>query len=140
VYLPECPLAQNGDVSAHRSGAKDDEHGMRRGVRARRRAGARRPDDAGTDVFPTGMRNVAHPTGVAMSEQGFSCKDESLGPVDLMPADDVDAPDQDDRWRKYGRIASTVDHHDLLAVVLRDTHVRREAPGEVWSPRRCSWV
>jgi hypothetical protein len=66
---------------------------------------------------------MSHPTEFAMSGQGFSFTDESLGPVDLMPADDVDEPDQDDRWLAYGHIASTVDRDDLLAVVLRETHV-----------------
>ena len=45
-----------------------------------------------------------------MSAQGVSCPDSSLGPVDRMPADDVDEPDQHSRWREYVRIASTGDH------------------------------
>ena len=38
---------------------------------ARRRAGARRPGDAGTDVFPIGVRNVAYPGVSANHLHGF---------------------------------------------------------------------
>jgi hypothetical protein len=55
-----------------------------------------------------------------MSTHTFSFKDSSLSAVDLIPPDDGDDEDQDDRWREYCRVAATINRARILEVVLSD--------------------
>jgi hypothetical protein len=52
--------------------------------------------------------------------QGFSFKDYSLSPVDLIPGDDGDADDleADARRARYARLAKLVDLEDVVELVL----------------------
>lgn len=51
--------------------------------------------------------------------QGFSFRDYSLSPADLIPDDEYDDPPAM-HWQEYCRVAGTVDRQHILACVLSD--------------------
>ena len=55
-----------------------------------------------------------------MESQAFDPKAYSLSPVDLIPPDDCEDEDDNQLWREYCRVASTLDRTHILDVVLSD--------------------
>jgi hypothetical protein len=55
-----------------------------------------------------------------MESQGFDPKAYAVSPIALIPPNDCEDEDDNQWWRAYCRVASTLDRTPILAVVLSD--------------------